>query len=200
MSVRLYIEGGTSNSDSVCREAFVKLLRRAGFNDRMPRIVVCGARNSAFNDFRTALSAAGAGEFVAMLIDSEHPVQALEHTWRHLTTQDGWEQPVGASDEQVLFMTTCMEAWIVADPDTLAKHFGTELQKNALPSTDGLESRHRDELYDALTHATRNCTNAYQKGRRSFDVVGKLNPTVLAATLPSFARILRILNDRLTAR
>jgi hypothetical protein len=68
-----------------------------------------------------------------MLIDSEDPVVDIEKTWQHLKTGDNWERPAATSDDEVLFMTTCMESWIVADRETLKKHYGHKLHESALP-------------------------------------------------------------------
>ena len=94
-------------------------------------------------------------------------------------------------------MTTCMETWIVTDRATLAKHYGSKLQKSALPALSDLENRRRQEVQLKLVHATRNCANAYAKGKRSFEVLGKLSPTELRKHLPSFQRIVRILEEKL---
>ncbi len=163
----------------------------------MPRLSACGGRGAAFDDFKTAHRTANGGHFVALLIDSEDPVADIESTWTHLKHRDNWVKPAGASDEQVLFMATCMETWIVADRETLQSHYGHDLQVSALPPTPALESRCREEVHDKLVHATRTCSNAYRKGRRSFLVVGELNPAALEPLLPSFARVKRILNAKL---
>lgn len=100
-------------------------------------------------------------------------------------------------DEQVLFMTTCMETWIVTDQLTLQEHYGHRLQENALPPLTNLERRDRREVYDKLVHASRNCSNAYSKGKRSFELLAKLDPAVLKQHLPSFVRVDRILKVKL---
>ncbi|MFO1487353.1 MAG: DUF4276 family protein [Verrucomicrobiota bacterium] len=200
MSAHIYIEGADSKQDQIrCREGFRRLLEKMGFaaQKRMPRLSACGGRDSAFDDFKTALTAAPVGHFVAMLIDSEDTVADLEKTWAHLKVRDNWDKPNGATDEQVLFMTTCMESWIVADRETLKKHYGHKLQENALPPTNNLEARGRGDVHDKLAHATRECSNAYEKGKRSFVVVGELNPAALESLLPSFARAKRILSAKL---
>jgi len=191
----IYIEGD-SEAGSACREAFRKLLKSAGFEGKMPRLVASGGRNATFDDFRTKLKQAKVGDFVAMLVDSEDPIANVEETWKHLKARDDWDKPAGAVDEQVLLMTTCMETWIVADPETLKSHYGQCLQVSALPSLVNLENRHRHDVQDALTHATRNCSKAYAKGKRSFEVLAVLNPSALEK-LPSFARMVRILKEKL---
>ena len=198
VSAILYLEGGGDSKElhTRCREAFRSLLERCGFQGRMPRLVACGGRHAVFSDFALAHAATKAG-LVAMWIDSEDSLADLEAAWAHLQTRDGWARPAAAADEQVLFMTTCMETWIVADRDVLSDHYGNDLQDSALPPLAGLEKRGRHELQNMLEHATRNCTNAYQKGKRSFEILAKLNPTTLEIHLPSFVRVRRILNTHL---
>ena len=198
MSTRIYIEGGGDSKELHvrCRQGFRQLLERCGFSGRMPRLVACGGRSAAYSDFKTAHESNKA-EYVAMLIDSEKPVSNPEETWDHLRNCDRWERPDGADDEQVLFMTTCMETWIVADRDTLRQHYGSSLQESALPSLSALEQRNRQEVQDELKRATRNCSNAYQKGKRSFEILGKLEPETMESYLPAFQRAKRILNEKL---
>jgi hypothetical protein len=194
----LYIEGGESKEDQIrCREGFRKIFEKAGLSGRMPRLSACGGRRSAFDDFKTAHASRKEHAYIAMLVDSEDPVKDLEKTWDHLKSRDTWDKPVGAEDEQVLFMTTCMETWIVADRAALREHYGHRLQDNALPALHDLENRNRDDVHDKLVHASRDCTNAYSKGKRSFEVLARLDPAVLKQHLPSFVRVERILKVRL---
>jgi hypothetical protein len=194
----IYIEGGGDSKDlrTQCRKGFRKLLEKCDFAGRMPKLVACGSRNGAFDDFRTAHSRNSGESYVAMLIDSEEPVADIEATWTHLGNRDNWQRPANAHDEQVLFMTTCMETWIVADRAVLFEHYGHDLQESALPSLVEIEKRPRVAVQDALIHATRNCTNKYSKGSRSFEVLAKLSPSVLKQNLPSFGRCTRILAER----
>jgi hypothetical protein len=50
-------------------------LKRSGFDERLPRLVACGGRNAAFNDFKIDHVSKGASDYVALLIDSEQPVK-----------------------------------------------------------------------------------------------------------------------------
>lgn len=204
MSAYLYIEGGGTGADSKevdirCRQGFRELLENCGFaaQKRMPRLVACGGRDDAFAVFKIAQRSNAAGDFVALWVDSEDPLANSESAWDHLQARDNWTKPAGAVDEQVLFMTTCMETWFVADRVALKAHFGDELQESALTPLNNLENRHRHDVQDQLMHATRNCSNAYAKGMRSFEILGKLSPATLAHHLPSFVRVRRILAARL---
>ena len=197
----LFLEGGGSGPDSRllqkrCRESFRILLEKCGYKGRMPRLFASGSRAEVFDDFRIELRMATAS-YVGMWIDSEDPLRNVEEAWTHLAGRDGWTKPRGATDDQVLFMTTCMETLIVADREALKDHCGADLQESALPPLVDLESKTRDELQKKLAHASRDCSNSYAKGTRSFEVFGKLNPDTLQQHLPSFARARRILNQKL---
>lgn len=200
MSSKLYIEGaaqgdGSKDSQIRCREGFRKLLEKCGFAGRMPRLTACGGRQGVFDDFCTGHSNRQVADYVAMLLDSEDPLEDLEAAWQHLARCDHWHRPEGAKDEQVLFITTCMETWVIADRKALQGYYGERLQGSAFPSLVDLEARNRHDIQNALLHATRNCTNAYAKG--DFKILVYISPDVLSQYLPSFQRARRILNDRL---
>ena len=199
MSARIYIEGGGDSKELHirCRAGFRQLLESCGFAGRMPKLISCGGRGAVFDDFMIAQANASDGEYIAMLIDSEEPLANIDQTWAHLIKRDGWKQAPRADDDQVLLMTTCMETWIVADRQALRDHYGPTLQEANLPDQNNLESRARDAIYNALVQATRNCKNRYAKGKRSFEILAKLNPAVLRQQLPSFARCDRILGHKL---
>jgi hypothetical protein len=163
----------------------------------MPRLISCGSRGSAYQDFKTAMKTRKAGDYVALWIDSEDPLADLEAAWEHLKIRDGWAQPPGATDDQVFFMTTCMESLIVADRAALQEHYGSSLQMTALPPLLKLEVRSRQDVQQRLVHATRNCTKAYAKGKKSFELLATLTPEILETHLPSFARTRRILDQKL---
>lgn len=198
MSVTIFVEGGGNEQGKLaCRRGFRELLLKCGFQGRMPSIVACGSRNATYDRFRNALARASRDDIIMLLVDSEDPVRNINRTWNHLHQRDNWQRPPGADDDDVLFMTTSMETWIIADHDALREHFGRNLQVNALPAMDNLERRNRDDVLGRLQRATRNCPGPYSKGPRSFVILGKLNPDALERHLPSFHRARRILNDRL---
>ncbi len=204
MNAIIYLEGGASGPHSKnltirCQQAFHELLVSMGFKGRKPRLKACGGRASVYEDFCTAHQT-NRGGYVAMWIDSEEPITDIEAAWKHLaevTTVASWDRPENAQDDQVLFMTTCMETWIVADVPTLRAHYGRELNENSLPAPNDLEKRGRHDVQARLETATKNCKNAYAKGKLSFDVLEKLQPSTLRQHLPSFVRVERILHAKL---
>jgi hypothetical protein len=198
VSVTIYLEGGGESRDLHirCREGSRKLFERCGFLGRMPKLVACGGRSQAFKDFLKAFqNVESDDDIVLLLVDSEDPMTNIEETWRHLKNRDNWDKPEGATDEQVLMMTTCMETWIVADREALNKHYGSDFQESALPSLVKLEDRNREEILSSLEKATKNCPNKFQKGKRSFQVLAVLTRETLESYLPSFVRDMRILES-----
>ena len=201
MSTRVYLEGGGNSKEGKvrCREGFRKLFEKCGFSGRMPALVACGARNDAYDDFKTAHAKATPDEFVGMLVDSEEPVADVEQAWQHVgqKTGDDWVKPSGAADEQLMFMTTSMETWIVTDREALKSHFGSSLNESALPAVQDMEKRDRHAVLNALRNASRDCPGPYAKGPKSFELLGKINPAVLEQHLPTFKRVRRILDGNL---
>jgi Domain of unknown function (DUF4276) len=201
VSSYIYLEGGGESKDLKmrCQRAFHQLLDRMGFTGRKPRLVACGSRQESFDRFRTAHEASGRN-FVALWVDSEEPMRDVESAWSHLanvTTVTAWRKPTGVTEDQVLLMTTCMETWIVADQVALREFFGQHLMANRLPALTNLEQVSRNSIQDALKRATCNCSNAFTKGKRSFEVFGAIDPETLNEHLPSFARVWRILQQKL---
>lgn len=177
----LYVEGGGVRNPSLaseCRRAFSKLFEAAGVPHR-PRVIACGGRKRAYDQFRDAHDA---GEVEAwLLVDSEEPVSASS-PWTHVKERkgDGWERPPDATDEQLHFMHVCMETWLVADPDALAKVLGSKLDKSKLPPIASLERSNKQKLYDALSAAAKPTPSGdYGKGSHSFRVLAELAPAKL---------------------
>jgi hypothetical protein len=201
---KIFVEGGGNDNHALtirCREGFRKLLENGGLTGRLPRIIPCGSRNEAYDSFTTE-HLAGKTSYVALLVDSEVPVINGEKPWEHLKNRagDNWECPAGATDDQVFLMTTCMETWIVADKEGLKRFFEKNkscLRPTGLPSTINLEAKDSHIVQDALITATKDCSNAYAKNKRSFEALANISPGVLRGLLPAFARMERILHAKL---
>lgn len=195
--MKVFLEGGGGKDlDARCREAFRAYIDRLSLTSR-PKLVACGGRAIAFDRFRSELRVSGAGAAL-LWIDSEDPLPVTSPTqaWAHLKRRDEWQRPEEAADEDVLFLATCLETWIVADRTTLASHYGSGLQPGALPSLAGIESRPPAAVYDALEHATRHCKNPYRKGRRAFAVFGKLRPSEVERSCSQAIRSREIIQRR----
>ena len=200
MNVTLYVEGGGDYKDlkSECRRGFRELLTNAGFEGRMPRIVACGPRNDAFDDFQIALTQGLT--LPILLADSEvlvkeaNSVNNSSGAWNHLHERDGWQRPKVVSDDQAQLMVTAMETWLVADPKAVSKHF-PGMNEKKLPATIELESRTKNDILTALEGATSGSNKGkYKKGRDSFELLANLNPGEMKNKLPHFRRFIQALD------
>lgn len=205
--VKLYVEGGGESSDlkTACRVGFSKFLRKAGLEGKMPRIVACGSREDAFDSFCTAIKH---GECAYLLVDSEEAVATTHQQgnpdqwkpWAHLLQSDSWEKPNSATDLECHLMVQCMEAWFIADRQATATFFAKSFKEDQLPSaTRPIESVSKQQLYDTLKAATKDCQTKgqYDKGAHSFKLLAMLDPTKVIAVSPWGKRLIDTLGERM---
>ncbi len=216
--------GGDGTADRECKYAFAKLIEKLFDKETKfrPTFIPCGGREQAYKRFKTYHSKKREGEYIAMLIDSEITIDnekcgsadsLVLNAWTHLQEvplrelgMSAMPQPTGAQDDQVLFMTTCMETWIVADRDAISAYFHPKplhyINLSSLPSLTELETKDRHTIQKSLETATKDCSNAYKHGEkatRAYKCVGELNPDTLEQHLPNFKRVRSILKQKLVA-
>ncbi len=182
MSIRVYVEGGGDKNPSLnrqCRDGFREFFDKAGLRGRMPSVTPCGSRQRAYKKFCTAIDEAETGSFIVLLVDSEAAVAARDKdsSWKHLRKNDNWTQPPAAADNSAQLMVQCMEAWFVADRQSLGDYFGKDFKASALPAR-AVEAIAKDDLERALKQATKSCSKgSYNKGLHSFELLGCLDPS-----------------------
>ncbi len=202
MKIKIYVEGGGDTRDlkSRCRRGFSEFFRKAGLEDRMPRIIASGGRQQAFDDFCTALEQSGAADFIVLLVDSEAPVADGIAPWTHLQNQDGWDRPSAAGDDNAHLMVQCMEAWLIADRERLAAFFAEGFSAKSLPARTAVENIPKPDLYAALKNATRTCRKGrYGKGRHSFDILAQVDPAKVLTASPFARRLVATLTQMAAA-
>jgi hypothetical protein len=174
-------------------------LSQAGLKGHMPRIVACGGRRQAYDDYCTTLEQ---GIHAAMLlVDSEDPV-AVQTPWTHLLQRvgDQWPCPENATDNDCNLMVQCMESWFLTDPNTLNAFFGQGFNSKALPhSSVNVETVTKASVYQALATATHACkTKApYGKGEHSFKILGRIDPNKVTAGSAWAARFVTTLRTKM---
>ncbi|MFL5344988.1 MAG: DUF4276 family protein [Hyalangium sp.] len=179
MSVRIYVEGGgnTGALKSECRRGFSQFFAKFIPPGKQPKVIACGSRNEALDDFSTALRQYP-GEHIVLLVDAEAPVNPKKTIWEHLKQQDGWAPPSGATEDNTHLMVQCMESWFLADPETLAGHYGQGFQESALPQNRNIEDIAKSAVLHALESATRQSKTKgkYSKGGHSFAILALIDP------------------------
>ena len=165
------------------------------------RIIPCGGRLQAYDAFVNAL-ADKPTVFNVLLVDSEDPVAITVSPWEHLKNRQGdeWNKPAGVDDSRCQMMVACMEAWFLADPAGLKKHFGGNLNEKALPPASQAETRTKDDINDALKKATRPTpAKEYRKIRDGAKLLEKADATEVRKHCKWCDRLFRALGEAIGA-
>ena len=162
------------------------------------KLVPCGGRRQTFERFRNAVTEAQPDELVVLLVDAEAAVG--NNTPRaHLQTRDNWNLAFAAND-MVHLMVQVMETWIVADPDTLAKYYGSRFRANSLPATANPETIHKTRIMTALRAATRYTQKrVYHKIRHASEILHLLDRRRVRERCPACDRLFDTLERRIAA-
>jgi hypothetical protein len=204
--MNIYLEGGTSGrggsqqTKEECLRGFQDFFRRAGVT-KMPRIVVCGDRNTAFDRFATALQE---GKPALLLVDSEAPVATDPKTgksispWQHFKSREDdkhWQAPATATDQHAQLMVQCMEAWFLADKTALRAYYGQGFNEAAIRDRPNVEAIPKADVYKQLADATKATAHGKYtdraKGPHSFKILASLDPKKVAAASWHARRLLR---------
>jgi hypothetical protein len=198
VSVKIYVEGGGDNEDTItrCRQGFADYCANAAPQKRRPRIVPCGGQDQTFDKFKTSVQASDAGDLCVLLVDSEGPVGA-NTPLAYLSGRDKREFPQ-LREHQVFLMVQAMEAWFLADREALAEFYdGRFLAKSLRGSATDVESIRKDDLEPCLKHASRPTQKGeYHKTKHGFALLASIDPSKVEAGSPhaaSFHRFLRSL-------
>lgn len=192
MSVWIYVEGGGEGGDVAarCRRGFAEFFRKIVAEGRQPKIIACGSRGEARDQFQLALRHEKRATMVLLLVDAEGPVAEGLSPWAHLKQHDGWDQPRGSTDDHAHLMVQCMEAWFLADRDAIAAYYGQGFSRNALPRRADIEQVPKDRLLRALDQATRSTSKRkYHKTDHGFDLLMRIDPARVRAASGHFRRL-----------
>lgn len=177
--IRIYVEGGgdTRHGKRVLGEGFRTFFEPLRERARTHRIgwdvILCGSRNGAFDDFRTAL-AMHPESLNLLLVDAEGPVTGLP--WDHLKHRDGWDIPKDIDDNRCHLMVQFVESWLVCDPEALAAYYGQDFNENALPRQSDIEGVPKSSVEEGLERATgRTQKGRYRKIRHCAELLKRIS-------------------------
>jgi hypothetical protein len=201
--VKLYVEGGAQDSGferSLCRRAFSQFFSTdPRLKGKLPRTVPCGGRKAAYDAFVTEVRNPKPGVLPLLLVDSESSVATGKTVWEHLKSRPGdqWVKPKGVTDDQVFLMVQVMETWFIADQEAMARFFGGEFRRAAIPAWPNLEQIPKSSIYESLEKATADCgPRRYGKGRLSFELLSNISPGKVEAASPHARALFERLRNR----
>ena len=178
MSVKVYVEGGGDNKDTIkrCNEGFASYCQKLTPPNRRPRMVACGGRKRTFDRFRTAVRNGQSGDICVLLVDAECPIVAATPA-QHLGARDGWDFS-GLDHQKVFLMVQAMEAWFLADRAVLAAYYGDGFLAGSLPgSPTNIEAVLKDDLEPCLKRASQLTTKGeYHKTKHAFALLALIDP------------------------
>lgn len=203
-SISIFVEGGggtNATGRGELRVAFDVLLRdqkeAARKRPMKWNTIFCGSRDETANKFAQAIERKEA-DLVVLVVDAEdavvsstpsHPTPS--ERLRHLKGRDGWAgQLKDAKPEQVHLMTKCMEAWLIADGEKLAKFYGQRFQSSALPQRRILDEELKDTLLAALKKASKDTQKGtYGKIKHASALLKLVRPEMVAKRCISFQQL-----------
>jgi hypothetical protein len=184
VKVRLYVEGGPKgvHADGLRRfkNGFKQHLAR--LDPRLNNLDVspCGSTVETIRDFARAARECGDDCMVALLVDSDAPVEA-ESPARHLEGKLNAAQVPQDGRANVFLMVQCMEAWLVTDRIALEKCYGRNVREVRLPSVPNIETIAGRDLISILDDMAKStATHKYHKVRDAARILAELNPDVVA--------------------
>jgi hypothetical protein len=190
--IRIYIEGGGDgkNTKALIRQGFRSFLKDLVQIARSKQIkwelILCGSRNNAFRNFKNALED-HPDAFNVLLVDSEASIK--KPPWEHLKSRDNWDLP-GVDDIHCHLMVQSMEAWFIADIDTLKKFYGQGFRENSISKNTNVEKIDKDSLEPSLKEATRNTSKGeYQKIQHASKLLELLDVTKVRKAAPKCDRL-----------
>lgn len=89
-------------------------------------------------------------------MDAEGPIKPEHSPWQVFN----FKIPSGATDKHLYLIVQCLETWLVADRDGLAKHFDKRrkcFKSDSIPKWPQPEEIPKADVFVALNKATANC-------------------------------------------
>jgi hypothetical protein len=198
--IRIYVEGGGDqrSGKAAIQEGFGKFLLpfKEMARERHIRwyVVACGSRQSAFGDFGIALRQ-HRDAFNVLLVDAEGPV--TRSPWDHLQDRDHWPTQ-GLPDDHCHLMVQIMEAWIIADIETLQRFYGQGFNANSIPVQNDVELIAKADLERALIQSTRNTQKGeYHKIRHGPKILALVDVSKVRNRARHCDRMFTILSNKI---
>lgn len=197
----VYIEGGGDQKETRAKlrrgfEAFFDETKQRALEKGIQlRILLCGGRNCAIDDFQVALLK-HPDALSLLLVDSEGPVTCASPR-EHLRRQGcdpGQRERV--ADDRCHLMVQTMEAWLIADRERLAEYFGKGFHEKSLPKNPNVEQIDKQALAKSLQNAAkRTSKKGYDKTRDAPRILERIRASMVRAKARHCDRLFKTLTE-----
>jgi len=112
---------------------FFQSLDRLAYNHGIKiQLIICGGRKQAYNNFHRAIQD-HPDAFNVLLVDSEGLLSDINQPWKYLQDRPEYQwDSQGIDDSHCQLMVQAMEAWFIADLDTLRQFYGEKFKDNKI--------------------------------------------------------------------
>ncbi len=132
-----------------------------------------------------------------LLVDAESQVADFGKVWEHLKTRDRWENP-GVSDDKAHLMVCTLEAWFVADRETLARYFHKGIDK--MPDHANVESVSKEAVEALMKKVSAGPDyHTYEKIRDGIRLLSITRAAIVQAKAPYCRRLFGALDQIIRA-
>ena len=180
---KIYIEGSgdTNKLQAIGRESMRKFLSKLDINGSI-KVIMCGGRQQAYNDFCVALKKTKPNEISILLVDAEAPVGKDAEPWTHLQARDQWNRPTGVTNDHAYLMVQTMEAWLVCDPSAW-KLWKPRVDSGKLPAihNNNVELFEKEKLERVCEEICQSINLSYSKDKRlnGFGILKNVQPELV---------------------
>jgi len=204
--------------DSALREGFRSFFKEVVNAAREQRIGIkfIATESTPLKDFCIALREREDEQDIFLLMDSDvslSEIEPLSENYedifrtlirRKITSGGFWQNNLstviaeGDLQKRLGLMVPVMEAWIIADVDSLAEYYGRDFHRSAIPNTEDVESIQKQRVLDSLKRATRNTRKrGYHKTRHAPEILKIIKRDVVCAKSRGCKRFFHILRETL---
>jgi hypothetical protein len=88
-----------------------------------------------------------------------------------------------------------MEAWFLADQETLPTYYGQKFLRKSLPHQTDIELIEKNKVFEALRHASKHTQKgSYHKTKHGFDLLELISPALVRRASRHAENLFTVLN------